>query len=169
MLTYEAHHVRADGIHTGGQQKLAHMYSLRPPVSPANNPTLLELSTAIAELCFLHYSTINIDELAADYGLPPTSTPDHEEPEDSDEESVTPASKTSSSALRISGRKTLDTHDELLGLFALYGGRTIAPIKWRKKDLKRREDLFKTTTLGPRHNNAFSSSFHLSTEGPRSQ
>ncbi len=178
MMTYESQVIGQDGIHTGGQQKLLHMQARGPAIKPNNNATLHALLTEIARLCYLHYASVDIAALEAEYDPKPGArTPD---------ESTVPEAAPGTMRRKmkpvfrggpapapipadLSSKKTLLNHDDLLNVFAWYGGlaqnENNRYFRWPATDLTKSKDLFKNTTVAPRYNNAFSSSFHTSAEG----
>ncbi len=173
-MTYESQVIGQDGIHTGGQQKLVHMRARDPTIEPQNNTTLLDLLKEIAELCSLHYASLDIPALRAEYD----PTPRARTPDESTVPEAAPGTMRRKPKVTITreapaspppSEKTLLNHDKLFSVFAWYGGiaqtENNCSFQWPARDLTKSEDLFKNTTVAPRYNNAFSSSFHTSAEG----
>ncbi|RDX51396.1 hypothetical protein OH76DRAFT_1481666 [Lentinus brumalis] len=71
---------KADGAHIGSVTKLDQMRSSTPQIEPTTNKTLMALLTEIAQLCSEHYATIDLKQLATEYGDPKLSG-EEEEPD----------------------------------------------------------------------------------------
>ena len=169
---YDAVVVReADGAHIGSMLKLEQMQKETPSIIPTENETLAAFLTDVAELCYQHYKTIDLKQLRREY--------DPQKPSDLEKQksNALPAQATDLTQY-LPGEKVklprrqqvprpvykpeLNDHNSLLALFLCYAtGRPDEHgnvVRWPAGSTKC-EDLFKGTSVAPRKNNNFSSSF----------